>query len=125
MRTSIVALLLLAACRSGEPAVIDGSSPEAFETSMADVRAGLSPAERMKFEAAVKLVQVSAFAKADTREAMQARVRRKLDRRTAAEVIADYERKKADATDTAIDRVFDLKRQISKGAEAIGSDQTP
>ena len=125
MRIAVVALLLLAACRAGEPAVIDGSSPEAFEASMADVRSGLAASERMKFEAAVKLVQASAFAKADTREAMQARIRRKLDGRTAAEVIADYERKKADATDAAIDQVFDLKRKITEGAEAIGGDQTP
>lgn len=125
MRISIVALLLLAACRAGEPAVIDGSSPGAFEASMADVRSGLGASERMKFEAAVKLVQASAFAKADTREAMQARVRRKLDGRTAAEVIADYERKKADAAEAAIDQVFDLKRQIAKGADAIGGERTP
>lgn len=111
-RLAIALAALLAACQADATGVIDGSTPDSYRDSLAAVRADLSPAQRLKFEAALKLVQASAFANADSREAMQARVRQKLDGRTAAEVIADYERRKTDVANDAVDQIFDLKRQL-------------
>lgn len=48
------ALALLAACSSG-PAVIDGSSKEAAEKSIAEITAALPDAEKKEFEAAIDL----------------------------------------------------------------------
>jgi len=113
------AVLLLAACSQGAPAQVDGSSPEAFDASMAEVRGQLGPADRARFSAAVQLARVEAFAKADTREEMSAHLRRKLDGKTGAEIIAEAQAKKEKVTDSAIDEVFKLKRQLGEGADEL------
>jgi hypothetical protein len=48
------ALMLLAACSSGPP-VIDGSSKEAAETSIAEITAALPDPEKREFEAAIEM----------------------------------------------------------------------
>ena len=118
-------VLLLAACGGGSPTVIDGSSPDRFRQTMADARAELGPGDRASFEAAVKLVQASAFATADSRDEMEARVRRKLDGKTAETVIADFKAKRTKAADSVIDGAFELKRRLGEGVELIESDATP
>ena len=118
-------VLLLAACGGGSPTVIDGSSPDRFRQTMADARAELRPGDRASFEAAVKLVQASSFATADSRDEMEARVRRKLDGKTAETVIADFKAKRTKAADSVIDGAFELKRRLGEGVELIESDATP
>ena len=126
MRLIALALtIMLAACGGGAPTVIDGSSPERFKETMAAARAELTPGDRARFEAAVKLVQVSSFAKADSRTEMEARVRRKLDGKTAEAVIADYQEKQTAATDSVIEGVFDLKREIEQGVDAVKGERNP
>ena len=115
MRTaSLAVLLLLAACGVGDTPTIDGSSPDAFKASMADVRADLTPAERAKFEGALKLIEASAFAKSDSRAEMQERVRRKLDGKTAQQVIDDAAAKQKDLANAAVDQVFKIKKEVTK-----------
>lgn len=117
--------LLLAACGGEAPTVIDGSSPDRFRLTMAAARAELGPGDRASFEAALKLVQASAFAKADSRDEMEARVRRKLDGKTAEAVIADFKAKRTQAADSVIDGAFELKRRLGEGVELIEGDATP
>jgi hypothetical protein len=120
MRPYLVsAFALLAACGQAAPAAIDGSSPEAYRTSVAEVRGQLGPADRARFEAALKLAQAEAFAKADSRAEMDERLRRKLDGRTGAEVIAEAQAKRAKVADAAVDELFDLKKHVRKGAEEL------
>ena len=117
--------LLLAACGGGAPTVIDGSSPDRFRQTMADARAELGPGDRASFEAAVKLVQAGAFAKADSRDEMEARVRRKLDGKTAAAVIADFNDKRTKAANSVIDGAFELKRRLGDEVKQIEGEPTP
>ena len=55
-RLAFVAAALLAGCSEGEPTVIDGSSPQAFEQSVKDARRDLPDADRLVFDRAVKTV---------------------------------------------------------------------
>lgn len=126
MRRVVLAFaLLVAACGGGAPTIIDGSSPDRFSQTMAAARSELTPGDRASFEAAVKLVQASAFAKADSRDEMEARVRRKLDGKTAATVIADFEAKRTKAAESVIDGAFELKRRLGEGVESIEGETTP
>lgn len=121
MRRVVIAFaLLVAACGGGAPTIIDGSSPDRFRQTMAAVRSELTPGDRASFEAAVKLVQAGAFAKADSRDEMEARVRRKLDGKTAEAVIADFEAKRTKAAESVIDRAFELKRRLGEEVEPGG-----
>jgi len=117
--------MLLAACSGGAPTVIDGSSPDRFRQTMAAARSELGPGDRASFEAAVKLVQASAFAKAGSRDEMETRVRRKLDGKTAEAVIADFKEKRTNATDSVIDEAFELKRRLGEEVEQIKGEPTP
>jgi len=113
----LAAALVAAACGQAAPAAIDGSSPEAYRTSVAEVRGQLGPGDRARFEAALKLAQAEAFAKADSRAEMDERLRRKLDGRTAADVIADAQEKRGKVADAAVDGLFELKKGVG---DALG-----
>lgn len=110
----LAALLVLAACGVADTPTIDGSSETAFKTSMAEVRAELTPAERAKFEGAVKIVEASAFAKSDNRAEMTDRVRRKLDGKTAQQVIDEAAAKHKDLANAAVDQVFRIKKEVTQ-----------
>jgi hypothetical protein len=51
-----LALLLAAGCTQREPTVIDGSSPEAFERSVAEARREIPDADRLVFDRAIRTV---------------------------------------------------------------------
>ena len=86
MKPAAAALaLLLAACGSEEPVVIDGSSPEAFERTTAAARRQLPDAQRLKFDQAIRTIGGRRHAERDP--AALARVT--FDGMTAAEVVAD------------------------------------
>ena len=79
--------LLLAACGSEEPVVIDGSSPEAFERTTGEARRQLPDAERLKFDEALRTVGGRRHAERDP----DALARVTFDGMTAAEVVADQQ----------------------------------
>ncbi len=84
-RFAAAAALLLAACGSDEPVVIDGSSAEAFERTTAEARRQLPDAQRLKFDEAIRTVGGRRHGERDP--AALARVT--FDGMTAAEVVAD------------------------------------
>ncbi len=49
-------LFALGSCGGGEPTVIDGSSPEAFERSAAEARRDLPNADRLVFDTALRTI---------------------------------------------------------------------
>jgi hypothetical protein len=79
--------LLLAACGSDKPVVIDGSSPEAFERTTAAARRQLPDAQRLRFDQAIRTIGGRRHAERDP--AALARVT--FDGMTAAEVVADQQ----------------------------------
>jgi hypothetical protein len=115
----LAALLLLAACGVGDTPTIDGSSDAAFKASMAEVRADLTPAERAKFEGAVKLMEASAFAKSDSRAEMRERMRRKLGGKTAQQVIDDAAAQQKDLANAAVDQVFRIKKEVTRQVDDL------
>ena len=116
-RVFLLHLLLLGGCglldRDG-PTPIDGSSPETFEASMEAARYELGPRDRLKFEAAIRAAQAKQFARSETRQEMEARLRRALHGKTAPEIVAKVDRDMAKAGDQAADAVFDVKREVKK-----------
>jgi hypothetical protein len=113
---TLAAALLLSACGIVEGgARIDGSSQAAFDASLEAVRADLGPERRAAFEAAVKLAQAQAFAKAGSRAEMDAAVRAELGGKTANEVVLAAAGKREALTGAVLDKAFDLKNQA--GAE--------
>lgn len=96
---------------------IDGSSPEAYEASLKTIRDGLPVAERARFDASLAVIGTSAFAKADTRAEMDAKLRADLNGKTAGEVIAEADSKRRDVTNAAMDSVFKLKKQMKQQIE--------
>ena len=76
---------MLAACGSGEPVVIDGSSPEAFERTAAAARRQLPDADRLAFDSALRSIGGRRHSQRDP--AALARVT--FDGMTAHEVVAD------------------------------------
>lgn len=48
--------MLLAGCAEREPAVIDGSSPQAFERTTQEARRELADADRLHFDRALRTV---------------------------------------------------------------------
>ena len=86
MRTLTAALaLLLAACGSEEPVVIDGSSPQAFERKAAAARRQLPDADRLLFDQALRTIGGRRHGERDT--AALARVT--FDGMTAEQVVTD------------------------------------
>ena len=78
-------LLLLAACGTEPPVVIDGSSPEAFERSTAEARRQLPDSDRLLFDRAIRTVGGRRHSERDP--AALARVT--FDGMTASQVVAD------------------------------------
>ena len=77
--------LLLAACGTAEPVVIDGSSPAAFERTAAEARRQLPDADRLLFDQAIRTIGGRRHAERDP--AALARVT--FDGMTAQQVVAD------------------------------------
>lgn len=113
-------LAALAGCGfgSGEPTVIDGSSPEAFRETLAAARADLGPRERLKFEAAYSEYRAQTFAEADNRHHYERLVREGMDGLTAPKIVAKFDENVKQAGDDAADAIFDAKRALKGRAEA-------
>jgi hypothetical protein len=79
--------LLLAACGTEEPVVIDGSSPEAFERTTAEARRQLPDAQRLKFDEALRTIGGRRHAERDP----GALARVTFDGMTAQQVVADQQ----------------------------------
>ena len=78
-------LALLAGCTDRPPTVVDGSSPEAFESSVAEARRDLPDADRIVFDRAINTVGGRRYAERDA--AALARVT--FNGMTAADIVAD------------------------------------
>ena len=87
MRRALSALLVLlaSACTDGEPTVIDGSSPEAFERTTRQARREIPDADRLDFDRAIRGIQGRRFAADDP----QALARVTFNGMTARQVVAD------------------------------------
>ncbi|MEW9854195.1 hypothetical protein [Novosphingobium sp. M1R2S20] len=112
---ALFACTLLAACGSNEgPTVIDGSSQEAYQASLAAAKKDVSPAERLKLEAAIREHQARMFAKADDRQEYQRLVREGMDGLTAPRIVAQFDKDVGRLKGEAADAVFDAKRALGK-----------
>ena len=87
MNRACVALLLLiaAGCAKPSPGVIDGSTPETFDSTVEAARGDLGYADRLTFDRAINSVGGRRFGNRDP----QALARTTFDGMTAAEVVAD------------------------------------
>jgi hypothetical protein len=83
--SAILAALLLAACQAREPTVIDGSSAETYERTIAAARRDLPDADRLAFDRAIKTVGGRRYSKRDP----DALARVTFDGMTATDVVAD------------------------------------
>jgi hypothetical protein len=109
----IVACLLLAACDGPRaPTVIDGSSEQAFETTLAAARKDVSGGDRLKVEAALAEYRARTFAKADDRQEFQRLYRQGLDGLTTPAIAAQFDKDTARIGRQAADAVFDAKRAL-------------
>ena len=81
----LAAALALAACAEREPTVIDGSSPEAFERTVAQARRDIPDADRLVFDRAVRTIGGRRHAARDP----QALARVTFDGMTAEQIVAD------------------------------------
>jgi hypothetical protein len=120
MRKTLLALVatsLLAGCGFGSdgPAVIDGSSAEAFEASLREARGELGPQERIKFEAALTEYRAQMFARADNRQEYQQLVRQGLDGLTAPGIVEQFDQNTEKLGNDAADAIFEAKRAITGG----------
>jgi hypothetical protein len=86
-----LAILLLAGCEAREPAVIDGSSQQAFEESVYQARRDLPDADRLVFDRALRTVGGRWHGARDPDR--HARVT--FDGMTAAQVVADQKTREA------------------------------
>ena len=89
MRPLAAAALTLAAaaCGDRQPTVIDGSSPQAFERTVAQARREIPDADRLAFDRAIRTVGGRRHSERDA----DALARITFDGMTAAEVVADQE----------------------------------
>lgn len=86
MKRLVTALLiLLAACGRSEPVVIDGSTKERFDTTVAAARRDIPDADRLIFDRAIRSVQGRRHANSDP----EALARVTFDGMTAEQVVAD------------------------------------
>jgi hypothetical protein len=84
-RLAAAGLLLIAACSSQPPTVIDGSSPNAFERSAALARRDIPNADRLVFDRAIRTVGSRRMAERDA----DALARSTFNGMTAAQVVED------------------------------------
>ena len=115
-RLAVAGALLMSACGmpQSEPTVIDGSSAEAFDRTVAAARGELGPRDRLKFEAALTAVRGRQFAAAADRKEYQLRIRESLDGQTAPDIVAGVDKWTKRAGDDAADAVFEAKRGLQK-----------
>ena len=85
MKAAAALLTLAAACAKEQPAVIDGSSPQAFERTAADARRQLPDSDRLLFDRAMRTIGGRRHANRDP----NALARVTFDGMTAAQVVAD------------------------------------
>jgi hypothetical protein len=113
----LVAALALASCGLGgdDVQVIDGTSAQAFERTLAEARRNLGPADRLKFEAALTEFRAQMFAKADNRQEYQRLVREGMNGLTAPAIVAQFDRGASKAKEDAADAIFDAKRRLTSG----------
>lgn len=121
MRNALAALALLAVTACAEPVapLIDGSSEGAYVTSLREVRDALTAPDRLRFEAALKVIQADVFAKAKTRAAFGEAMRQRLDGKSALAVIAEGAAQTRGLSDKAVDAVFDAKALIGEEAKKL------
>jgi hypothetical protein len=81
-----LALLLLAACESRPPTLIDGSSAETFNKTTAAARRDLPDADRLDYDRALASVGTRRFGTGDP----DALARTTFDGMTAEQVVKDY-----------------------------------
>jgi hypothetical protein len=113
-RITLAAALFVAACSgAAAPTVIDGSSAEAFDRTLAAAKRDLGPKDRLKFEAALTEYRAQVFARADTRQEYQRMLREGMDGLTAPAVVAQFDRDVARVGNDAADAIFDAKRALS------------
>ena len=88
LRTSVTsaAILLLAACSSPEPTVIDGRNADSFARTTEQARSGLPAADRLAFDRALAAALTRRFG-AEDGEALR---RLSYDGMTGAQVVADH-----------------------------------
>jgi hypothetical protein len=86
---SLALAAALAACSPAAPTVIDGSSPQRFEETVAQARADLPAADRLDFDRALAGVPARRYADRDP----DARRRTTFGGQTAAQVVEDYRRR--------------------------------
>ncbi|HZR84446.1 MAG TPA: hypothetical protein VFD92_25330 [Candidatus Binatia bacterium] len=94
---AVIAAVAALSCKAGPEAPrLDASSVEAFDKSMADVQAPLSPEERERFSAAFTAVVRHAIGggarDVENSPDVRAKVAKAVDGKTAADVIAEGER---------------------------------
>jgi hypothetical protein len=112
--TGLCALLLVAsACGQTGPARIDGSTDEAFAGSLKAMRQELHESQRLRFEAALTVIEAKELMMADDRPAYRRALRRKLDGMTADEVVAEAAEAKSNLGDATVDSFFELKRELA------------
>ncbi|MDX3898992.1 MAG: hypothetical protein QHC40_00495 [Sphingobium sp.] len=110
----LIACIALAGCDGGGgPTVIDGSSQDAFETSLAAARRDVGPRDRLKLEAAIREHQARMFAKADDRREYQRLVREGMDGLTAPVIVAQFDKDVDRVSGQAADAVFTAKRALT------------
>jgi hypothetical protein len=88
-----ILLALLAGCESREPTVIDGSSPEAFERTVAEARRDIPDADRLVFDRALRTIGGRWHGARDGDE----RARVTFDGMTAQQVVSDQRVREASA----------------------------
>ena len=84
-RALLAGCILLAGCGGGTPTIVDGSSPEAFERTVAQARRDLPDADRMTFDKAIRTVGGRRHAERDP----DALARVTFNGMTAADIVAD------------------------------------
>jgi hypothetical protein len=121
-RSFLLALsLALAACAAEAPVTLDGSSQVSYRESLKSVREQLGPTERVKFEAALKVVEADVFASADSRADFATQLRARLAGKTAADVIAEATGMGGKLKDGALDAAFEAKKAVTEGSGVAGA----
>jgi hypothetical protein len=117
---SLLPLLALAACGfgGGAPTVIDGSSAEAFKSTLGEAKSDLGPKERLKFEAAYAEYKAQVFADADNRQEYERLLREGMDGLTAPRIVAKFDENAQKTRNDAADAIFDAKRALKGGGKA-------
>lgn len=111
----LFACTLVAGCGGDNgPTVIDGSSQEAYESSLREAKKDIGPAQRIKLEAAIREHQARMFAKADDRQEYQRLVREGMNGLTAPGIVAQFDKDVNRVKGEAADAIFDAKRALGK-----------